>query len=333
MSKPLDQIYAAAVPLPIPHEARQTAEQFAANQSSPEKARQVYRNTLAVWVMNDYFHMLGIATDLASSDSWNPAVQLMADVADLVLPSLGRLECRPVLANATVCDIPPEIWTLRVGYSVVALSEDLQTARILGFISTVTDETLVLQQLSPPEALIDHLHALRQPQAVPETVQQTAQPVATLSQWFDNIVNTGWVDAGWQTIEDLLATATLTPQFSMRSKALNTLTDGPDAGLRKGKLINLSLRLGSEQVLLLIRLQSQAIDQIHIGVQVYPVNRPYLPANLELLILDESGEVFMQAQARQADNYIQLQFSGTPGEPFTTQTKLENICHAEQFVV
>lgn len=329
MSKPLDQIYAAAVPLPIPNEARQMAEHFAANQPSPEKARQVYINTLAVWVMNDYFHMLGITTDLASSDSWNPAVQLTANVADLVLPGLGRLECRPVLARATACNTPPETWTLRVGYSVVALSEDSQTAQVLGFIPTVTDETLALQQLSPPEALIDHLHALQQPQAVPETVQ----PIATLTQWFDNIVNASWVDTGWQTLEDLLATATLTPEFSMRSKVLNTLADVPNTGLRKGKLIDLSLRLGAEQVLLLIRLQSQSIDQIHIGVQVYPVNRPYLPANLELLIVDESGEVFMQAQARQADNYIQLQFSGTPGEPFTTQTKLENICHSERFVV
>lgn len=329
MNKQLDQIYAAAVPLPIPTEAHQTAEQFAAHQPSPEKARQVYSNTLAVWVMNDYFHMLGIATDLASSDSWNPAVQLMADVADLVLPGLGRLECRPTLSHATVCDTPPETWTLRVGYSVVALSEDLQTARLLGFAPTVTDEILALETLSPPEDLIDHLHALQQP----ETVTETVRPVATLSQWFDNIVNTGWVDAGWQTIEELLATATLTPEFSMRSNVLNTLTDVPETGLRKGKLIDLSLRLGSEQVLLLIRLQSQTIDEIHIGVQVYPVNRPYLPANLELLILDASGEMFMQAQARQADNYIQLQFSGKPGEPFTTQTKLESICHSEQFVV
>jgi hypothetical protein len=111
------------------------------------------------------------------------------------------------------------------------------------------------------------------------------------------------------------------------------LTEESGASVHRGKLLNLAVSLGTQRVLLLIRLKSQSIDEIHISAQVYPVGQPCLPPDLELLIMDGSGEVFMQAQARQADNYIQLQFTGKPGEPFTTQIKLEDIYHSEQFIV
>ncbi len=342
MSKSLDKIYAMAVPLPITAEAHEQAEQFAAKQPSVAKARQVYANTLAVWAMNDYCQMLEIATDLVSSDSWNPAVQLMADVADLVLPGMGRLECRPTYAPSTTCAVPPETWALRVGYSVVELSEDLQTARLLGFTSNVTNETLALSDLKPPEELIDHLHSLT---PVPASLQTEANrsPLATLSHWFDSIVDAS--DNGWQTLEELLGTVSLTPAFSHRGpdpqssefdhqRPLSSqLTEETGASVHRGKLLNLAVRLGMQRVLLLIRLQSQTMDEIHISVQAYPVDQPCLPPDLELLIIDGSGEVFMQAQARQADNYIQLQFTGKLGEPFTTQLKLEDIYHSEQFIV
>lgn len=323
MSQPFDS-REFAVPLPIPTAARQVAEQFAAAQPTAAKADQVRRNTLAVWVMNDYCQLLGIATDLAQGDSWNGHIRLMANVADLVLPGIGRLECRPVTATDDYCWVPPETWALRLGYGVVELSDDLQTARLLGFTPTVETEMLAVDTLSKPEALIDHVHGL---------VEKPVDTAATLSQWFDRVFESDWVATGWQTLETLVGTTELTPAFNVRSNLLNQLDVESGIGIRKGKLINLSLRIGTEQILLLIRLQSQAPDAIHINVQVYPVSRPCLPPNLELRILEASGEVFMQAQARQADNYIQLQFSGKPGEPFATQIKLEDIYHLERFVV
>lgn len=338
MSKRLDNIFDQAVPLPIPEVARQTAAQFAAEQPSTAKANQVHSNTLAVWVMNDYFKMIGFPTDLEHSDSWNPTVRLMADVADLVLPGVGRIECRPTATLASVCAVPPETWTLRVGYGVVELSEDLQTARLLGFTTTVVDEMLAIEDLSSPEALIDHLQLLRQSQsvAIKASVEKATVEKASntsLSQWFDRIFEPNWLEAGWQTMDTLLNTVNLTPAFNLRSHVISQLDRESGTDIRKGKMINLALRLGFEQVLLLIHLQSQSLDEIHISVQVYPVSQPCLPQNLELLILEASGEVFMQAQARKADNYIQLQFNGKPGEPFKTQIKLEDIYHIEQFVV
>ncbi|HEY9845691.1 MAG TPA: DUF1822 family protein, partial [Candidatus Caenarcaniphilales bacterium] len=60
---------------------------------------------------------------------------------------------------------------------------------------------------------------------------------------------------------------------------------------------------------------------------------PYLPPSLQLVVLDESGASFLEAQARSADNYIQLQFSGTAGERFSVQVTLGEVSTTEDFVI
>src|ERR687886_2996272 len=85
--------------MPITQESLQFAQQFANEQPTPEKALQVYLNTLAVCTMNNYLRIMDIPTDLTASDSWNPVVRLAADVADLWVVGMGRLECRPISAT------------------------------------------------------------------------------------------------------------------------------------------------------------------------------------------------------------------------------------------
>ena len=50
-----------------------------------------------------------------------------------------------------------------------------------------------------------------------------------------------------------------------------------------------------------------------------------------LKVIESSGSVFMQAQARSQDNFIQLQFSGQPKERFKVQIILGDIELTEQF--
>jgi hypothetical protein len=67
---------------------------------------------------------------------------------------------------------------------------------------------------------------------------------------------------------------------------------------------------------------------------VHPIgNQNYLPSLLQLIVLDESGETFLQAQARSADNYIQLQFSGEPGERFSVKITLNDVSIIEDFAI
>lgn len=98
--------------LPIAEPGRIIAKQFAGEQPTPEKAERVMFNTLAVWIANDYLQMLGIPTNISNSDSWNPVARLCADVADLEVTGIGKLECRPLKASQMLCSIPAETWAI-----------------------------------------------------------------------------------------------------------------------------------------------------------------------------------------------------------------------------
>lgn len=153
-----------AISIALPSTAREMAEIFAAEQPTSDQANRVRRNTLAVWAVNQYLTLLDIATDLAAGDSWNPILRLGDDVADLVLPGLGRLECRPFAPGEREVTLPEEVQLDRIGYIAVELAPDLKEARILGFTPSldVMDPATVLRrsELRSREEFIDHLFRL-----------------------------------------------------------------------------------------------------------------------------------------------------------------------------
>ena len=183
-----------SIPLLIPSRARALAEEFAAQQPTSPKATRVYLNTLAVCMVNNYLRIMGIATDLTAGESWNPAVRLYADVADLEVVGRGRLECRPIQfsgdPDSTACSVPPEVQSDRIGYVIVELDLEGELATILGFVKTAGD-SIALRQLRSPDELLEHL--LSSPQA------ETAAAGVNLRQWLQNTVTTGW-----ETVETLL---------------------------------------------------------------------------------------------------------------------------------
>jgi hypothetical protein len=76
-----------------------------------------------------------------------------------------------------------------------------------------------------------------------------------------------------------------------------------------------------------------AIDETEILLQVYPLDLPTLPPQLQLAVLDESGTVFLEAQSRQADDYLQLRFSGSVGERFSVRIALAQSSVTEEFMI
>jgi hypothetical protein len=156
----LNEAKTSALPLPITHKARQIAQQFAMEQPTAQKADRVRFNTLAVCIVNDYLKMMGIPTHLSGGDSWNPILRLCADVADLEVIGVGRLECCAVRASDSTCLIPPEALSNRIGYVVVQIDELSWEAKLLGFALTANEGELLFARLQPVEALIDRLHPL-----------------------------------------------------------------------------------------------------------------------------------------------------------------------------
>lgn len=313
------------VPLPIADRAREAARQFAQQQPTPEKAEQIRLNTLAVSVVNDYLQLMGIPTDLSASDSWNPVMRLCCDVADLVLPGLGRLECRPVLNTAETCSIPPEVWEDRIGYVIVQIDEVAQEAAILGYVLTATDEELLLEQVRSPEDLLDHLASLQSRVAVPGTPVASSPPQSRLGQWLQGVI-----DAGWQTVESLLNPDQLTPAFAFRGET----STGLRTRIQQAKLIDFPQASGSFSVALVVAVEADPeVNQVEISLQVFPLDRPYLPSELEMAVLDGEGNGVLQVQAHRDDRYVQLQVSGEPGEVFSVQLRLAERSIAEAFQI
>ncbi|HEY9610123.1 DUF1822 family protein [Allocoleopsis sp.] len=324
MTHPTHELDNLSLSLPITQTALRTAQQFANEQPTPQKAEQVRFNTLAVCVVNDYLQMMGIPTNLKASDSWNPVLRLCANVADLEVTGVGRVECRPHQNSQPNCYIPPEVWLDRVGYVVVEIDELSLEATVLGFTQNVAREELPIRQLQPIEDLIDCL-------VEPQPVIQPKKAKINLSQWLFNTF-----ERGWETVETLLAPAESDLAFSFRSAPDSVMAE-PELYkeyISRAKLIDLGMQLAGYPVALVVELQPESDRKTNILLQVHPIgDQLYLPPLLQLTVLDESGLIFLEAQARNADNYIQLQFSGVPGEQFSVKVALGDASVIEDFVL
>ncbi|MBD2438327.1 DUF1822 family protein [Nostoc sp. FACHB-110] len=322
MTKTTHKLNDLGIELPIPQTARTIAQKFANQQPTFAKAEQVRLNTLAVLVVNDYLQMMGIPTNLKASDSWNPILQMCGNIADLEIPLLGRLECRNVQSHAQECLIPPETWEERIGYVVVQIDESLQQANILGFIQNVDTELLPLNQLQPLEELIERISQLK---------TSPIQPLVNLSQWFIN-----QFEVGWQTVESLRELLAINPAYGFRGRitAEEISPHQPQTPTRRAKLIDLGIQIANYPVMLIVEISPESNTKTSIRLQLHPTgNQLYLPEGLKLTVLDESKVVFLEAQARSADNYIQLQFRGDIQERFSVQISLGDMTFTESFMI
>ncbi len=146
--------------IPLEQTARNLALQFASEQANPQKGKRVYFNTLAVWAVNYFLEWMELETDIDGGDSWNPGMRAVLDVADLVLPGIGKIECCPVMLGETAISLP-EVRENRIAYIAVGFAEPFDKVKLLGFIPAVeiVDETeeISLTNLKPIEELLDYL--------------------------------------------------------------------------------------------------------------------------------------------------------------------------------
>ena len=82
-------------------EHHQVAKKFAIQQDTTEKAKLVYLNTLAVFAVETFLEEILFPANLEAGDSWNAAIMCFHDVADLLIPELGKIECCPILLGET----------------------------------------------------------------------------------------------------------------------------------------------------------------------------------------------------------------------------------------
>jgi Protein of unknown function (DUF1822) len=306
------------VTIPLTLSAHTQANLFRCHHTQRDRAKQVYLNALAVYATNYYLQCLGFETDLQRSDSWHPTMQALMDVADLIVRNCGKLECRPILSGAKFLSVPAEVWTDRIGYVAVQFDESLRTATLLGYIDRVGESNLALDRLRSLDTLPEYLNRLRQSEPVRETVN--------LSQWLENIFA-----AGWQAVEDLFVSPEPVLNFRGGDRASGERFEQSDLAVSRSKILD--LKPAGESVTLAIGLMPLSDREQEIWVKLSPSGaQTHLPPNLELMVLDETGEVVMQAQARSTESIL-LKFSGETGEHFSLKIVLDDITLSESFVI
>lgn len=134
---------------------------------------------------------------------------------------------------------------------------------------------------------------------------------------------------GWQSLDTLLSTEQTNLAVNFRSDpGLNQVS------VKRAKLIDLGMQLKEQAVMLLIGL-IPVDDQVSIRVQLHPASgETYLPPNLSLIMLSQSGRILQEVQSRSGDNYIQLKrFKTPPGNNFSIQVALGDVILQEDFAI
>ena len=300
------------------------AQRFYDHQQDSKKGKQVYLNTLAVSAVSRYLHYFGIETDLDNSASWDVISQHLLDTGTLHVSQIGDVECRPVLVTENSFRVPVEVSSDRLGYVAVQLDNQLETAVLLGFVKTAEGEEITLEQLQPIETLL-------------EAIEPKSDFIAHLSQWLQDTV-----EAGWYTLEEILQSPE--PTFRFRGTASSPVktiasdlakiiaSDSDDTIIKCRTLVlEPSNEVGGLALAVGVRPYNQ--KELDIWVRVFPVGEQlYLPASLELKLMDEEGKSVMQAPSRETET-MGVKFRGTMGDRFSIQISSLNTIHTEYFAI
>lgn len=347
------------ISIPLSESDRALAQRFAQQQLTETKSHQVYLNTLAVLAANYYLELLEIPTDLKQSQCWSAINQICANIADLKLPKLGFLECRPISANQDFCQIPLEVMSDRIAYLIVRISDDKKAGELLGFVANPQGPRITLEQLGSLDNFLSFL--------------ADYQPKTKLYQWLEN-----QFDEQWQALETLLLPkklvfrsstvfsqdlpdsvnklylqSELTPpaqltetqaleQFleltnneELRWQAAEMLwnLDPSHPLLDTRRILDLGAYFEGSNIGLMVGLLPKPDDQISLLFRLYCLgDRGCLPPGITLTGLDEQLNPFFEVKARENDSYIQFKCVAGFDEEFGVKISLGDTRIIKHFI-
>lgn len=310
--------------VPLSYEAHAIAQQYCQGITQPSKSQQVYLNTLAVYAVNYYLGGMGFKTDWEQSDSRDPIAVNIANVADLSLNHLGKVECCPILADEAVFEISPEVAGERIAYIAVQFPPSLKEATILGYIQQPTTKVLI-DQLQSLEDLLFYLSELEVEALTPVAVGIHSQQnnnglmVSQLGKWLE-----GTIEDGWQLLEEMFTPQQLGLAFMNEVSVIR----GQELDF-EGPLKQTSVALVTK----VISTETTDNPEVDILMQIRPIKDITLPLGITLKIKDTSGETVLEATSRQEDNWIQLAFSAEYGESFQVVVMYQDAVLTKNFVI
>lgn len=150
-----------------------------------------------------------------------------------------------------------------------------------------------------------------------ESVEPSSEPVK-LSQW-----QAGSLSVGWQAIGSLLSSTQMQLAFGWRSAW--------EPEIIAGQL----MKIAGIDLVFIIALAEEAEEKTRICVQVHPnPGSTHLPGSLELILRDEENRpILTTAIAKDTSGFLQLDFRGDPGEPFTVEISLDSHKISKNFLI
>ncbi len=131
-----------------------------------------------------------------------------------------------------------------------------------------------------------------------------------LKEWFGNLFV-----GNWQPAELLLASAYRGPG--------DRQTEGT---VKRAKAVI----LGRYKILVLVQLTPEAGEDVSVSLQIYPSGgNDYLPAGLQITVLDEYGNIFMDDESGIKNNMMELPWIREAGESYSIRLSLDGITITE----
>ena len=297
--------------VPLSYEAHENAERCVESIKNPDKLKQVYLNSLAVYSVNYYLQLMGLETEIEKSYSQDPIAVQLSNIADLSLKNIGKVECCPVLPDENKFNITADVSENRLAYIAVQFTESLKQGTILGYVENPL-ATVEINQLQTLEDLLLYL----------STLEIEAKSESKLGKWLEGIV-----EEGWQRVEELF-----TPQ-QLGLAFMN------EVSVIRGQEIDLGIQLNQVSVALVTKVtqltntEEKEMSEADILMQVRPISVLNLPSELMLQIKDSSGEIVLETSSREGDNWIQLAFSAEYGESFQVLVSYEDAVITKNFVI
>jgi hypothetical protein len=318
-----------SIPIKLNNQAYSDAKKFAGEQATVEKGKQVYLNTLAVYAVDSYLKWMDFETDITQGDCWNPIIRSIFDVADLVLPGIGKLECRPVLPGETTINLPPEVMSDRIGYIVVQFEEKLDKVNLLGFCplddSENTREDIEISQLKSLEEMTEYLGDLEDISLSSDNFSNFSRLSVNLSQWLEGIIDN--FDKAWKPVEEVLGISKTQLLFAARRG------DNSSTVIRATE-INLQREDSVYSFALVVAVISKSSDKRDICLQIHPLNQTYLPVNLKFVAFNESGILAQEDAKKRKREWMQLNVKeGKQEEEFTVKIELDGAIAIGKFII
>lgn len=167
-----------------------------------------------------------------------------------------------------------------------------------------------------------------------EILVKASQSIVNLSLWLH-----GAFDTGWEKVEEFLEPPQTNFAFEPRGVALksnDSAKNNAAPAIQGRKLLGTEIEKSDEPIALLVSLLPTESSEINISVSVRPtIINTRLPEELELMVLDETGTTFMQAQAKSSKDVqrIKLNFLCDLGDSFFVKVALGEASHTEAFLI